>query len=253
MSQPKPYHPVEIQESLRSLRFDYPDPSSVAFVMMRFSSDAAYVRILNAIRSALDPFGIAAVRADDKEYHDDLFANVLTYVYGCGFGVAVFERISSEDASPNVALELGYMFALRKPCCLLKDRTLQSLPTDLVGKLYHAFDPYDPAGTIPPSLSRFLRQKGLSPLRTPQQTASPLSLNASEAAKWTPEDLESFFLNLERDARNTAYRELEQVPMREPEKALHERTRELVRRQVTAYGLLELYEAWKQPNRLHPA
>jgi hypothetical protein len=43
------------------------------------------------------------VRADGKEYNPDLFWNVLTYVYGCGFGIAVFERIEAEkfNLSPS--------------------------------------------------------------------------------------------------------------------------------------------------------
>ena len=62
-----------------------------------------------AIQSTLGTFGIAALRADDKEYHDDLLPNVLTYIYGCRFGIAVFERLEAEDFNPNVSLEVGYM------------------------------------------------------------------------------------------------------------------------------------------------
>lgn len=53
------------------------------------------------------------------------------------------------------------MLALRKPVCLLKDRTLTALHTDLVGKLYKEFDPLDPIATIPNELSRWLKDKGL--------------------------------------------------------------------------------------------
>ena len=41
----------------------------------------------------------------NKEYHEDLFPNVLIYVHGCGMGMAVFERIEAEDFDPNVSLE----------------------------------------------------------------------------------------------------------------------------------------------------
>ncbi len=116
---------------------------------------------MGAIRATLNRARILGVRADDKQYHDDLFANVLTYVYGCSFAIAVFERLEKEEFNPNVALEVGYMFALRKQVCLLKDRTLSTLHADLVGKLYREFDPQDPAGTIPEALSRWLKDKGL--------------------------------------------------------------------------------------------
>lgn len=153
--------PVEIQESLESFRADHPDPHKVAFVMMRFGNTKAHTDIVTGIQNTLAPYGITAVRADDKQYHDDLFPNVLTYIYGCGFGIAIFERIETEEFNPNVALEVGYMFAFKKAVCLLKDRTLKTLQADLVGKLYRVFDPLDPIKTIPEELARWLRDKGL--------------------------------------------------------------------------------------------
>lgn len=155
--------PPEITTSLERFRRDHPDPSKVAFIMMRFGKTPAHDNITAAVRNELASHGITALRADDKEYHDDLFPNVLTYMYGCSFGVAIFERIEAEDFNPNVALEVGYMLALSKPVCLLKDRTLRTLHTDLVGKLYKSFDPQDPSGSIPPELQKWTRDKGLVP------------------------------------------------------------------------------------------
>jgi nucleoside 2-deoxyribosyltransferase len=82
--------------------------------------------------------------------------NILTYIYGCGFGLAIFERIETEDFNPNVALELGYMMALRKPVCILKDRTLKILPADIISRLYKPFNTYDPKGTIPNHLRKWI-------------------------------------------------------------------------------------------------
>jgi len=154
--------PIEIRESLERFRKDYPDPTKVAFIMMQFGGTKAHEAIVKGIRSALEPCGIIGLRADDKQYHDDLFPNVLTYLWGCGFGVAIFERIESEVFNPNVSLEVGYMFALRKPVCLIKDRTLKTLHTDLVGKLYREFDPQDPISSIDPELRQWLEDKGIA-------------------------------------------------------------------------------------------
>lgn len=153
--------PIEIQESLALFELDYPDSTKVAFIMMQFGKTKAHDEIVKAIRIVLDSHGISGVKADDKQYHDDLFPNVMTYLYGCGFGIAVFERIEAEDFNPNVSLEVGYMFALRKPVCLLKDQTLKTLHTDLVGKLYKVFDPQDPDKTIPDEISQWLSDKGI--------------------------------------------------------------------------------------------
>ena len=154
--------PIEIQESLTRFKRDYPDPTKVAFIMMQFGKTKAHDKIVNAIRSVLDSHGIRGVKADDKQYHDDLFYNVMTYLYGCGFGIAVFERIEAEDFNPNVSFEVGYMFALRKSVCLLKDKTLKTLHTDLVGKLYKVFDPQEPGKTIPDEISQWLSDKGIA-------------------------------------------------------------------------------------------
>lgn len=154
-------HPLEITESLARFREQHPDSRRAAFVMMQFGSTELHGSILAGIRDALGKYGIIALRADDREYHDDLFPNVLTYMHGCGFGIAVFERLCQDDFNPNVSLEVGYMRAISKPICLLKDKTLQTLQTDLVGKLYREFDPQNPVGTIPPQLSKWMTDKGL--------------------------------------------------------------------------------------------
>jgi nucleoside 2-deoxyribosyltransferase len=154
-------YPLEITESLQSFFKDHPDCKRNAFVMMRFGKTEAHKSIVASISATLKKYDIAALRADDKEYHDDLFPNVLTYIYGCHFGIAVFERLEQDDFNPNVSLEVGYMRALHKPICLLKDKTLKALQTDLVGKLYKAFDPQNIESTIPIELGNWLRDKDI--------------------------------------------------------------------------------------------
>jgi hypothetical protein len=154
--------PPAIRESLREFKDEHPYPARVAFILMQFGRTKAHKRITKAVKDGLAAHGIIGVRADDKEYHADLFPNVQTYMHGCGLGVAVFERIEAERFNPNVALEVGYMLAMDKPVCLLKDETLTTLPADLVGKLYREFDPQEPTDTIPKNLSRWLTDRGLS-------------------------------------------------------------------------------------------
>lgn len=130
--------------------------------MMQFRDTEQHTTISEAIKNSLGKHGISGVRADDKEYHDDLFPNVLTYMHGCGFGIAVFERIEEEAFNPNVSLEIGYMLALGKPVCFLKDRTLKSLNADLIGRLYREFDSYKPDTSIPPQLNKWLNDRELT-------------------------------------------------------------------------------------------
>lgn len=53
------------------------------------------------------------------------------------------------------------MLALKKPMCLLKDKTLKSLHSDLVGKLYKNFDPQNAEDTIIEVLRQWLSDKGI--------------------------------------------------------------------------------------------
>ena len=153
--------PAAISESLQQFGSDHPRPKEAAFLMMRFATTKAHQQIVSAIRAALAKYNLRVLRADDKQYHDDLFSNIQTYMHGCGFGIAVYERIEQDDFNPNVSLEVGYMSALGKPVLLLKDKTLRVLQTDLIGRLYRVFDPLDPEGTIPAPVEKWLQDKAL--------------------------------------------------------------------------------------------
>lgn len=148
--------PDEIKTSLAKFKKRYPDPAKVAFIIMRFGNSTVHSEITEAIKAALAKHGITALRADDFEFHPDVFPNILTYMHGCSFGIAVYERIENNDPNPNVALEVGYMLAQRKPVCLLKDKTLNNLPSDIVGKLYRPFDTRDVTDSISKALDPWI-------------------------------------------------------------------------------------------------
>jgi hypothetical protein len=154
--------PSSISSSLSRFQRDHPRSSEAAFLMMRFSRTKLHDQITSSVRAALKTFSMAALRADDKEYHDELFPNIQTYMHGCGFGIAIFERIEEDDFNPNVSLEVGYMTALGKPVLLLKDRTLKVLHADLIGKLYKVFDSLDPEASIAPQIEKLIQDKSLA-------------------------------------------------------------------------------------------
>jgi nucleoside 2-deoxyribosyltransferase len=174
--------PAAIRQSLARFYRDYPTPNTAVFIMMRFGETPAHEEIVQSIKGSLQPYGFIGVRADEKEYHADLYYNILTYVFGCGFGVAVFERLLGDEFNPNVAFEVGFMTALQKHVCLLKDKTIKALHTDLIGKLYRPFDPQDAGGTVPGQLTRWLRDKGL--IVTDAQEDRAHDAFYSDAAYW---------------------------------------------------------------------
>lgn len=149
----------ELSLSLKRFQKDYPITEKCGFLMMKFEDSKIQKEIVEVLKSHLSEKGITLLRADEKWYADDLFENIKTYMQGCAFGIALFDRINTDDFNPNVSLEIGYMMALSKPVLLLKDRTLKSLQTDLVGKLYHQFDFQYPDKTIPLVLDKWISDK----------------------------------------------------------------------------------------------
>ncbi len=158
ISQP---HPPEIGISLERLRRKYPDFKTCGFLIMRFTAAKPYARIVDAITATAAALGVTILRADTETFHSDLLSNIRTYLHGCSFGIAVYERIDSDEPNANVGLEVGYLMAMNKPVLLLKDQTLPHLPSDLAGRLYQAFDPHDPEATIPAQMDRWLQDHGI--------------------------------------------------------------------------------------------
>jgi len=149
----------ELAPFIEAFRADHPDPSKCAFIMMRFADTDLHKACLDVVRDVCEGHNILALRADDKHYADDLLPNVRTFMHGCGFGIAIFERLIQDDFNPNVSLEVGYMMELGKPVLLLKDQTLRTLQTDLIGRLYSVFDTQNPGTTIPSVLEKWFRNK----------------------------------------------------------------------------------------------
>lgn len=154
-------HPPEIAMSLDRLRTKYPDPKKLGFLVMRFTAAKPFARIVEIIKETAAKFGVVVVRADENEFHADLWGNVRTHLHGCGFGIAVYERIETDEPNANVGLEVGYLMAMNKPVLLLKDKTVQTLQADLAGKLYKEFDPHDPEATVPDQLNKWLENNGI--------------------------------------------------------------------------------------------
>lgn len=142
--------------------FDYPNPQTNVFIMMRFRNSPQQKELLQTVRETLAHYGINGLRADDKSYADSLWANVRSYMDACASGIAIFEQIDDDDFNPNVSLELGYMRAQAKPVLLLKEKRLKSLPTDVAGQLYRSFDSYDIHSSVPPSINEWLRDIGIA-------------------------------------------------------------------------------------------
>jgi hypothetical protein len=129
--------------ALMSFLSDHPNFEKNVFIMMRFDETDQMKAIHSAIIAALADRGFHAVRADDRNYTDELWSNIQICAAGCKFGISVFEDIDHRDFNPNVSLELGYMLGRNKRCLILKEQRLEQLPTDVIHRLYKPFDAFN--------------------------------------------------------------------------------------------------------------
>ena len=78
---------------------------------------------------------------------DDLWANVAAHMWACRFGIAFFEARTERGLNYNLNIEVGSCLVLGCRLALLKDVSLEAMPTDLVGRIYRTVDLDDP-GTV---------------------------------------------------------------------------------------------------------
>ncbi len=140
---------------LRTFMADHPMYERNVFIMMRFSDSPAVRQIHSSINAALAEYGLRGLRADDRDYTGELWSNVEVYLTGCKYGIAVFEDAENANYNPNVGLELGYLIGRHKRTLILKDRNLPSLHTDVLHRLYSAFDMNDIDASIRREVGRW--------------------------------------------------------------------------------------------------
>ena len=130
------------------------DFDTSVFVMMRFKPNIPQLKkVYEVIRTELAAYGLNARKADEADYHDELWNNVRVYMNGCRYGIAVLETLSDlsgrkakvpkQETNPNVALELGYMIRAGRRYLLLKEANAK-IQTDLIGHLWKEFTADDP-------------------------------------------------------------------------------------------------------------
>jgi hypothetical protein len=125
---------TRMQEFLQKRPFD-----RSVFIMIRYRSRNK--PLIAAIKRAVADTTVEGrpffpVVAADHNLTDDLY-NPIACLLCCFSGIAVFDRgEATETYNPNVAYELGMMHLLNRKCLILKHRSLNSLQTDILMKLY---------------------------------------------------------------------------------------------------------------------
>lgn len=148
--------PPHLASHMAAFMRDHPDRDRNVFVMMRFVRTQSLVTIWDVIRKVLARHGFNAIRADERDYSDELWTNVELCMTGSRFGIAVLEDIDQRDVDANVCLELGYMVATGRRCLILKERRGPLMPALLAHRLHKQFDALDIECSVVPHLERWI-------------------------------------------------------------------------------------------------
>ncbi len=120
---------------------------------------------LEVARATFKAHGLEFHLASDRQLHDDLWTNVAVHMWASRYGVGFFEDLAkpASGLNYNLTTEVGAMLITGRRCCLLKDPSITSLPTDLVGRIRKDVSLRD-ADTVETMLHAWIRDDlGLGP------------------------------------------------------------------------------------------
>jgi hypothetical protein len=106
---------------------------------------------------ALDGHGLRFLLASQRALVDDLWGNVAAHMWASNYGIAFFEDRRGRGMNYNLVIEVGAMLMAGRRCLLLKDSSIERMPTDLVGFIYKSVDLEDPV-TITDAVHEWARE-----------------------------------------------------------------------------------------------
>ena len=145
--------------------------NSNVFIIMRYANESPLLEVENAIKKTLARYGLNAVLARDVAFDEELWSNVRFCMEHSRYAIVVFERLIQPDHNPNITLELGYMLALGRPSLILKEKSLPTLHSDIIGRLYTPFDSHKAIETVSFAVEKWLEKLG----HTPSPSAQTIS------------------------------------------------------------------------------
>jgi hypothetical protein len=136
--------PPALIRPLQSFLADHPFNTNV-FGMTRFLDAKAGTadpvgRALAIVRDVCAESGLEVHLASDRAIVDDLWDNVTAHMWACRYGVAFFEDRVDRGLNHNLLIEVGAMIMSGRRCALLKDGSIETMPTDFVGMIYTSVD-----------------------------------------------------------------------------------------------------------------
>ena len=136
------FAPIKWGAGISRFLEEYPFEQNI-FCMTRFPSEESSdpIRdVVKTLREVVANHGLVLHLASDRQIDDDLFGNVAAHMWACQYGIGIFEDRADRGLNHNLMIEIGAMLVTGRRCALIKDKTIPSFPTDLVGHIYKPAD-----------------------------------------------------------------------------------------------------------------
>ncbi|MGJ9425034.1 hypothetical protein ACHABX_04205 [Nesterenkonia halotolerans] len=136
--------PPALVQPLRGFLADHPFDTNV-FGMTRFPDAKAGTkdpvgRALAVAREVCEEHGLEFHLASDRAITDDVWSNVMAHMWGSRYGIGFFEDRVERGLNYNLVTEVGAMIMTGRRVALLKDGSIEKMPTDFVGMIYKSVD-----------------------------------------------------------------------------------------------------------------
>ena len=135
--------------------------------MTRFPTDASDDPLhpaIDRLREACEAHGLHLHLASKQQFEDDVLGNVGAYMWACRYGVGIAEDRVGRGLNENTLIELGAMVMTGRRCTILRDSTIEELPSDLAGHIYKPVDLED-LDSVGAAISQWIRDDlGFQPL-----------------------------------------------------------------------------------------
>lgn len=154
--------PIELKSQIKKL---INSGKTNAFLMTSFAKENE--KKISDVKDILAQYDVVChiANAPGGKYSDKLFQNIQVFMHGCDFGIGLYTNDSDKTKdekikiNPNLSLEVGYMLAIGKPVCILKERELKKMNIDLADRLYCEFDEND-NDALSEVIKQWLENKG---------------------------------------------------------------------------------------------
>jgi hypothetical protein len=110
-------------------------------LITRFPKDPEdhFATLIEKLREVVMAHGLTLQVASDRMAEDTLWANVVTYMWACKYAIVLMDTAEGVLNS-NVLIEIGGMLMTGRRCAILRDKSVPTMPSDLVGHIYKPTD-----------------------------------------------------------------------------------------------------------------